>query len=276
LISASLDTGAKDKVLSIGRSPGDGRSPTFPTTGEGAIGPVAPCASSGGLLSLMLEVLLESVGLVVMVRYDQVLLLLLLLMNRSNNGRGGSGRRSELLLGERMVELGLLLDELVEEGLGIDEDRRSRVGDRVVDGDILVLFHSRWLLVVNGLLGRANWWGGWWGDDAGILVLSIHIVHDEVLLGKLGSWSWNIADLGSTEGEAWALRDSALQLGNRDALAGIHLKDETKDRIQILGDWKDGAEEVGLLDEGTEGAVRRVSTLPWVATASQVDEDDTQ
>jgi hypothetical protein len=40
------------------------------------------------------------------------------------------------------VQLGLLLDELVEERLGRNEDRRGVVDDGVVDSDVLVLLHD--------------------------------------------------------------------------------------------------------------------------------------
>lgn len=216
--------------------------------------------------------------LLLLMMVHQVLLLLMVL-NRSNawwRSRCRSWSQTMLLLRDRLMDLGL--DELIKERLGVDQDRgrNRRVIDWVVNGNILFLLNSRWLLLVDGLLWRANWWGSRWGEDAVVFVLGEDIVHDKVLLGELGSWSLNLTDLGSTGSESWALGDSALQLGNGDALARIHLEDETEDGIQLLRDWKDGTEEVWLLDESTEGAIRRVGTLPWVATASQVDEDDTQ
>jgi len=200
----------------------------------------------------------------VVVSGEELLLLLLLLL--LDNGR--RWRRN----GGWKLGLGLFLVDEVR--LGWDEDGGRVL--RIVDGDVFLVLDG--LFVMHRLLWGADWRSGRRSDDAGVLLVwgSNDIVHVAILLGKLGGWSWNIADLGAVEGEAWARSDAALELGNSDALAWIHLKDEAENRVELGGDWKDAAEEVGLGHESTEGAVGGVGPLPWVAAAGEVDEDDAE
>ena len=55
---------------------------------------------------------------------------------------------------------------------------------------------------------------------------------------------------------------------------GVDLEDTLEDPIQAGGNGQDGGKEIGVLHEGTESGVLGRSSLPWVAAADEVDQDD--
>jgi hypothetical protein len=63
---------------------------------------------------------------------------------------------------------------------------------------------------------------------------------------------------------------------NSDPGGRVQVEDPLQDIIALISDGQDGLEEVGVLPVGLVGGILDRRTLPWVATASQVDEDHTK
>jgi hypothetical protein len=56
----------------------------------------------------------------------------------------------------------------------------------------------------------------------------------------------------------------------------IHLKDTLQDRVEFIGNGKDGLQKVAVFHEGAEGGIVHAGSLPGVAAASEVDQNHAQ
>lgn len=124
--------------------------------------------------------------------------------------------------------------------------------------------------------GRVGW--AWQRSDCRDSVLVVGVVSRVTAVvhwaeGRRGQGSSN-RSLGGRE--ARASLNHLANLRDRSPLSWVELEDAPQNSIQLQGDGKDRPEELGVLHEGTEGAVLEGSTLPWVASTGQVDEDDSQ
>lgn len=61
-----------------------------------------------------------------------------------------------------------------------------------------------------------------------------------------------------------------------DTLARVKLEDAAEDVVELVGDWEDSLEEVGVAAVSCKGGVVQGSLLPWVTAAGEVDKDDTK
>jgi len=91
--------------------------------------------------------------------------------------------------------------------------------------------------------------------------------------GRRRQWCRN-SSLGGSEGRAPV--DHVADLGDGGPLGRVELKNALENGIELQGDGKNGPQEVGVLHESTEGAVLGRSTLPRVASAGEVDKNDTK
>jgi len=89
-----------------------------------------------------------------------------------------------------------------------------------------------------------------------------------------------LAQRGAVErtsgGKPVAGKDPVPELGDRDPLGGVDLEHAAEDGVQFGREGEDRPEEVGVLEEGPEGAVRLGRPLPRVPAAGEVDEDNTE
>lgn len=81
---------------------------------------------------------------------------------------------------------------------------------------------------------------------------------------------------GRIDGESRTIDDSIAELIKSDSLAWIGFKDAAKDGIEFGGKGKDGSEKVGIAEVGSICLVSWLCSLPWVASAGEIDEDDTK
>lgn len=65
-------------------------------------------------------------------------------------------------------------------------------------------------------------------------------------------------------------------LWNSSTFGRVELEDAPENGIEFKRDREDAPKELGVLHESTEGAVFKGGALPWVATTSEVDKDDSQ
>ncbi|KAF3918347.1 hypothetical protein ABW21_db0207770 [Orbilia brochopaga] len=77
-------------------------------------------------------------------------------------------------------------------------------------------------------------------------------------------------------GESRAVDDPVAEFWNGDSLGWVDFEDATKNQVQLCRQRKDGSQETGILEEGTEGAVALRCTLPRVPSTCQVDQNHTQ
>lgn len=76
--------------------------------------------------------------------------------------------------------------------------------------------------------------------------------------------------------ESGAVMNPVAELWNCDSLCWIDLEDPAQNQVQLSRQWKNGPEETGIFQESSESAIALRSTLPWVSSTSEVDEDDTK
>ena len=80
--------------------------------------------------------------------------------------------------------------------------------------------------------------------------------------------------LGGREGRA--VEDHLSDLGDGGSLSRVEIKDVPENGVKLQGNGKDGPQELRVLHESPEGAVLGRSTLPRVASAGEVDENDSK
>jgi len=164
-----------------------------------------------------------------------------------------------------------------EVGRSRDDDRGGGDGLGIVHRDVLFLLRGN-RSIEHWLQRRLRWRSLWRGEK--LIVDLLRMVdwdlRDKLVLGELGGGSLRNVHDGGAGGEPWAMLDAPLELGERDAFPRVGLEDETEDLLKLDREWEDGPKEAWLLTEGTESAVREMRALPWVASASQVDEDNTE
>lgn len=68
--------------------------------------------------------------------------------------------------------------------------------------------------------------------------------------------------------------DPITEFWNGDSLGWVDFKDPAENQVQLGRQRKDGPEETGILQKSSEGAIALRSTLPWVSSTCEVDEDD--
>lgn len=73
-----------------------------------------------------------------------------------------------------------------------------------------------------------------------------------------------------------ALADASFQFGDRNAKLRIGLKDHAKELVNFVRQWQNRLQETTVPEISTVGRVLNRSLLPWVASTSQVHEDDTK
>lgn len=76
--------------------------------------------------------------------------------------------------------------------------------------------------------------------------------------------------------EAWALKDHLVQLSNAASATSIGLEAFAENRVKLVRKRQNSLEKVPVLHVSPEGGILTRGTLPWVAAASQVDQNDTK
>lgn len=157
------------------------------------------------------------------------------------------------------------------------DDRRHAVKVGVVLGDGRRVGNSRLgkVRVVRRVRGRTRGLGmkGLHGDEG--LLGRDKEVDLRNLLRHPGGWHGHGHGQGSL-GEPRALQDQLAQLRDSDPFGRVAFKHPAEDVDHLRGQGQDSLQEEGILQVGPECGILERGTLPWVATAGQVDKHDAQ
>lgn len=97
------------------------------------------------------------------------------------------------------------------------------------------------------------------------------LFHHGAVRGGCGSRSGIRSLLG---GETWAMKDHVAKFLKTDPAVWVHIKDALKNLIKIIGDGKNGLQKAAVFHESSESGIVHGGSLPWVATTSEVDQND--
>jgi len=133
---------------------------------------------------------------------------------------------------------------------------------------------SRWYLVAIEDLGVGRIpWSGKWLEGTFLGVLEESILRNDLLL----DWGVRWRDgLGRALSQPRLALHPLDQIREGDPSLRVDVEDPSQDSIALIGDGKDGLEEVGVFPVGLVRRVLDRCTLPRVATARQVDKNHAQ